>query len=98
MGSHGGEEKLGGVYVSLVCLPPHLVAKVKNIFVSKIFHSKYLKKFGNEKIFKKVTVDFNVLSEEGMTVNINGQDQIVYFECVLVLGDNLRVKLYLWIF
>ena len=92
MGSHGGEEKLGGVYVSLVCLPPHLVAKVKNIFVSTIFHSKYLKKFGNEKIFKKVTEDFNVLSDEGITVNINGQDQIIYFECVLVLGDNLGLN------
>ena len=43
MGSHGGEETLE-VYVSLVCLPPHLVAKMKNIFVSTIFHSKYLKK------------------------------------------------------
>ena len=53
MGSHGGEEKLGGVYVSLVCLPPHLVAKVKNILVSTIFHSKYLKKFGIKKYSRK---------------------------------------------
>ena len=39
-----------------------------------------------------MTKDFNVLSEEGITVNINGQDQIVYFECVLVLRDNLGLN------
>ena len=41
LGSHAGEEKLGGVYVSLACLPPHLTAKVENIFLSTIFRSKY---------------------------------------------------------
>lgn len=92
LGSHSGEEKLGGVYVSLACLPPHLVAKVKNIFVSTICHAKYLKKFGNERIFRKVIEDFNVLSDEGIIVTVNGQDRIVYFECVLVLGDNLGLN------
>ena len=41
LSSHAGEEKLGGVYVAVACLPPHLTAKVENIFLSTIFRSKY---------------------------------------------------------
>ena len=33
LGSHAGEQKLGGVYVSIACLPPHLASKLSNIFV-----------------------------------------------------------------
>ena len=33
LASHAGEEKLGGIYVSLACLPPHLIAKAENIFL-----------------------------------------------------------------
>lgn len=45
LGSYAGEKKLGGVYVSIACLPPHLTAKLNNVYVSTIFHSKHLKKF-----------------------------------------------------
>ena len=44
LGSHAGEEKLGGVYVSLACLPPKLSSKLQNIFVSTIFKAKHSKK------------------------------------------------------
>ena len=92
MGSHAGEEKLGGVYVSLTTLPPHLVAKLHNIFLSTIFHSKYIKKFGNEKVFATTREDLNILSEKGIKINIDGQVQTIYFDCGLVLGDNLGLN------
>ena len=36
--------------------------------------------------------DLKILSEEGIIVNVDGRDQRVYFECVLVLGDNLGLN------
>ena len=63
LGSHAGEEKLGGVYISIACLPPHLNAKLHNIFVSSIHCSKHLKKFGNEKIFRKTIEELNELNQ-----------------------------------
>ena len=92
LGSHAGEEKFGGVYISLPSLPPHLVAKLGNIFISTIFHWKYLKIFGNQKLFRKTIEDLNFLSTEGINVHINGQDQRICFECVLILGDNLGLN------
>lgn len=53
LGIHAGEQKLGGVYASLACLPPHLANKLENVFLSTICHSKYVNQFGNEKIFAK---------------------------------------------
>ena len=59
LGSYSGERKLGRIYVFLVCLPPHLASKMKNIFISTICHVKYLKSFGNEKIFSKRNLIYN---------------------------------------
>lgn len=88
LGSHAGEEKLGGVYVSLACLPPYMAAKLKNIFVSTIFYAKHFKLFENEKFFIKSIEDLNFLSKNGLKLKLNGLDVIIYFDCVQILGDN----------
>lgn len=87
--SRAGEEKLGAVYISIACLPPHINAKLRNIFLSTIFHSKHLKSYGNEKIFKRLIKELNLLSETGITMMLNGTEKIIYFQCILILGDNL---------
>ena len=51
LSSRSGEEKLEGIYVILACLPPHLIAKSKHIFLSTLVHSKYHSSFGNSAIF-----------------------------------------------
>lgn len=88
MGSHAGEEKLGGVYVSLACLPPYMTAKLKNIFISTIFYAKHLKLFNNENFFRKSIEDLQFLSKKGLQIKYNGSDLTVYFQCVQILGDN----------
>ena len=92
LGSHAGEKKFGGLYGSLPCLPPHLVAKFQNIFLLTLCHSKDMKKFGNEKIFEKSINDLNILFKEGLVVTVDGYSKKVYFECVLILGDNLGLN------
>lgn len=62
--SHAGAQKLGEMYGSFVFLPPHLVAKGENIFVSAVFYAKYLKEFGNEKMFGPSQADINNLQLE----------------------------------
>ena len=88
LGSHAGQEQLGGVYICLPFLPPHLVAKLNNIFVACIFYTKYRKIYGNKAIFQKVIDQINLLSSDGISLNINGSEQKVYFRCVLLIGDN----------
>ena len=92
LGSHAGEQKLGGFYISLPCLPPHLVAKMENIFISTLCYTKNLKQFGNEKLFSITIDELNDLSRNSITLNIDGRKQKVYFQCVTILGDNLGLN------
>ena len=48
--------------------------------------------FGNQKVFAKTIEDLNMFSEQGITINVDGCDIQVYFECVLILGDNLGLN------
>ncbi|KAJ8675949.1 hypothetical protein QAD02_011735 [Eretmocerus hayati] len=92
LGSHAGEQKFDAVYVSLPCLPPHLASKLQNIFVSTIFKSKHRVTYGNRAVFQKVIDDVNLLSKDGIRVTVNGQEQVVYFECAMLTGDNLGLN------
>ena len=92
MGRHAGEQELGGLYFSLPFLPPHLVAKLRNIFVISICYSKDRKIFGYRVIFKKIVDEINLFCTDGIYVNIDGRQIRVYFRCVLVIGDNLGLN------
>lgn len=56
LGSHSGIHKLGGVNVSVPCLPPYQSTVLSNIFVALMFHSPDRVKFGNNIIFKPLIV------------------------------------------
>ena len=92
LGSHSGEQALGGVYVSLPCLPPHLVAKLNNIFITSVFYTKHRKSFGNYAVFNKVISNINSLTENGLKLDVNGMKEFVYFQCILFVGDNLGLN------
>ena len=92
LGSHAGEQKCGGVYVSLPVLPPHLVSKCSNAFLATIFYSKFRKVCGNAVVFKRVIEDLNDLSKNGLKINVAGKEITVYFEFILVLGDHLGLN------
>ncbi len=88
LGSHAGEESMCGIYVSLPCLPPELVATLDYILLSTICHTKYVKKFGNERIFFQIISDLNELSTTGIVLNLSSGPQTVFFDCILLAGDN----------
>lgn len=92
LGSHAGGQKLGGVYIQLLTLPPHLECKLTNIFVNTIFSSHDRQYCGNERVFEKAIQELNYLNENGFQINFNGEIKTIYVQCVLVLGDNLGVN------
>lgn len=91
LGSHAGKQKFGGMYVALPTLPPHLRAKLKNIFLATIFYSDHWELSNNE-VFRKIIIELNTLSQEGLTVNINNESRQLFFQCVSLLGDNLGLN------
>lgn len=92
LGSHAGEQEIGGTYVSCPFLPPHLVAKINNIIVASLFYKKHRQPFGSKAVFYKVIEEIQQLGTKGLTVTINGVQQTVYFSCALVVGNNLGLN------
>ena len=91
-GSAAGEAKLGGLYTSIPCLPPQIVAKMSSIFLSTIFYSKHREGFGNEAAFREVINELNNLQKNGLTINIGNKEVTLSFQYVLILGDNLGLN------
>lgn len=90
LGSHSGIHKLGAVYISIPCLPPHIQSTLKTIFLALIFHSADRQKFGNSIIFKPLIDELNFLKEQGIDIEIDGEFKSnIKFELGLILGDNL---------
>lgn len=88
LGSHSSIHKLGGVYVSVPCLPPYRSTLFSNIFMALIFQSSDRTKFGNRVIFKPLIDELNFLQETGIEINTPYTTKL-YFELGLILGENL---------
>lgn len=91
LGSHSGVHKLGAVYISVMCIPPHKISHLGNIFLSLLFHSSDRQKFGNNVIFAPVISDLNNLLENGIEVYNSGRKTKLYFELAVIIGDNLGI-------
>lgn len=89
LGSHSDKTKMGCVYVSLPFLPPKIVSKLSCISLSTVFYSKDRVSLGNIFIFGALLRELDDLSLNGMKVNIDGQEKIIKFRLLSVLGDNL---------
>lgn len=92
LGSHAGRNKLGALYASIPCLPPHMVSHLSSIFLVSLFYSCDRKIFGNQSIFKILIDELNSLKTDGITLNINNVRHHVFFQCALILGDNLGLN------
>lgn len=71
LGSHAGRNKIGVTYVTLPCLPAHLVSRLDSIFLTTLFYDDDRKIFGNEWVFKRLINDLKTLQNKGIEININ---------------------------
>jgi hypothetical protein len=74
LGSHRGKHKIGAVYMSLRCFPPHLYSRLSNIFLVYFLNSDARVKLGNARLFSRLIVD---IEQNGLTV----KDKLLKF-CV----------------
>lgn len=83
--------KLGGVYVSIPCLPPECQACLDYIFVALLFETRF-RCFSDETIFAPLIAELKCLEKEGIILNLPGGPKKVFFVSSLLLGDNLGVN------
>ncbi|XP_061712672.1 uncharacterized protein LOC133521619 [Cydia pomonella] len=90
LGSRAGVHKLGAVYISILCLPPHYLSKLQNIFLALLFHSFDRQHFGNRVTFGPIISELNFLSRQGIDLTFSdGTHSKVFFKLAVILGDNL---------
>lgn len=89
LGSHSGKNKLGAVYFSLPSIPQELKSSLTNIYLFALFKSEDRKTFGNAAVFGELISEIRMLEEKGITININGSIERIYFKLSLIIGDNL---------
>jgi len=85
----GHSNKLGGVYMSIPCIPPEMQAKLKSIYLVLLFESDCRKEAGNEMLFRKLLDDMGDLQKNGMQIDTSDGSFHVYFKLGLITGDNL---------
>ena len=89
VGSHSGIQKMGGVYVSIPCIPPEYRGSLDNLFCALMFHSKHRKEFGNDAVFQVLIEELEFLQTNGIIIPLPEGDCKVYFKLGLLVGDNL---------
>ena len=89
LGSHKRIDKCGAVYINIGILPPEVRAKVDNIFLFMLCNNKHRTKFSNKIVYRKVIEELQFLKREGITVIIDNKPKKIYFDLLLLLGDNL---------
>lgn len=83
LGSHRVKGLETCTYYSFPTVPPEYNSRLENIFVAQLFPSNANKKYGNYSCFANMIEDLNKFAKEGVTLNINGEEQKV---------NNFRIK------
>lgn len=94
LGSHSGDHTLGDVYYNFPTLPKEFVSQLNNIFVGLVYESKN-KVHGNGVIFQHLIDEMNLLNEEGLDFELNGEKIRVHFILHVITGDNAGLNLIL---
>lgn len=91
LGTKAGTYKLGGVYISIPCLPPKYFSSLNCIFTLALFHTSDRVAFGNHLVFEPVIKELNSLSTVGITVDTNVYKGVIKFHIAALTADNLGI-------
>ena len=94
LGSHSGEQKMTGIFLSLPFLPPELVEKLENILLVGIYLAKYSYIFDKQNIFQRITDNLNDLIENGIEIKTESGTVKLYLQLFLVTGDNAGLNFF----
>lgn len=92
LGTHAGISNCGGVYIILPGLPPEFASKLENILLFVLFNTLDRKQFKNKIIFHRAITEIKCLNRNGISVITDGKQHEIFFELVLILGDNLGLN------
>ncbi|CAD6224836.1 GSCOCG00005577001-RA-CDS [Cotesia congregata] len=91
-GSHCGSNSIGGLYYTLACIPPQYRSQLNFIFIGQLIYDQDRKIFGNDATFGRIIEEFKQLRTKGINIQVNNMIKTIYFEVILITGDNLGLN------
>ena len=92
LGSHSGDCAVGTAYTYIPCIPSQYASKLSHIHSVLFFLSSDRTKFGNLVIFQPFIEELNDLCKNGVELEHEEQKETIFFELVLMTGDNLGLN------
>ena len=89
LGPKRGMHKLMPVYFMIDNLDAQQKSSLKNIHLCLLVKYKYIKQYVYDVILKPIFDDLFVLENEGLSIEINGMEQIYHGTAIALCGDNL---------
>lgn len=82
--------KMAAFYFVLGNLSPKYRAKLSSIQLVSLCYSRFIKKYGFEKVLKPFLEDVKILEEKGVTITTVNQEQFTFKGCITLISmDNL---------
>ena len=92
LGSRKGVHKLFAVYFSVLGIPQEVQARLEHIHLLALANSRVLSAYGVESLFRVVVEDLNKLHSNGLLVECEDFQGLVYPKLFQLIGDNLAVN------
>lgn len=87
LGTHVKKHKITLFYASFANIPPEYRSKLQSIFLIAIAKSKHLKRHGFDRLLKIFIETVNILSSEGLQIEVNGLPYTVKGALVMAPAD-----------
>ncbi|KAJ8677329.1 hypothetical protein QAD02_013116 [Eretmocerus hayati] len=91
LGSYKKSNKMIGLYLSLLNLPPYLCSELKNIKLVILCKEKYQEEFGWREILKPLLRDLKILETDGIDILCGNVTLTFKGSLVCFSGDNLGI-------
>ena len=91
LGSAAGVHKVAALHFSILNVPVELRSRVDTIFLLILCLTSYVRKYGWERILKRLIEDLQRLYASGFEVLVDGVATVIRVKLLFLCGDNLAV-------
>ncbi|KAG4071911.1 hypothetical protein HA402_006072, partial [Bradysia odoriphaga] len=92
LGTHCSPGLENCVYYSFPTIPAQFTSRLQNIFVAMLSSAADTKKFGPDACFGQLVQELNNLAQQGIKINVEGEEKTIFFVLGLFLGDNAALN------
>ena len=92
LGSHKGEYKVCGFYISVLALPTEFQGNMENVLLAALTESSHIREYGMDSVLSFISDELNEITQNGIQIDTEDFTGIVKPVLFQVIGDNLSLN------